>query len=35
MPKRNISDLAIVESHLKGKTLRVYWYLLRSSNHSA
>ncbi len=25
------SDLAIIESKLKGKTLQVYWYLLRSS----
>ncbi len=24
------SDLAVIESKLKGKTLRVYWYLLRS-----
>lgn len=29
------SDLTIIESQLKGKTLQVYWYLLRSSNHSA
>jgi hypothetical protein len=24
------SDLAVIESQLKGKTLRIYWYLLRS-----
>lgn len=24
------SDLAVIESQLKGKTLRVYWYMLRS-----
>ena len=24
------SDLAVIESKLKGKTLRIYWYLLRS-----
>ena len=24
------SDLAVIESQLKGKTLQVYWYLLRS-----
>jgi DNA-binding transcriptional ArsR family regulator len=29
------SDLTVIESKLKGKTLRVYWYLLRSSNQSA
>lgn len=29
------SDLALIESKLKGKTLLVYWYLLRSSKHSA
>ena len=35
MTKRSISNLAIIESRLKGKTLQVYWYLLRSSNHSS
>ncbi|MFP3984847.1 MAG: hypothetical protein ACLFU9_02625 [Candidatus Bathyarchaeia archaeon] len=35
MSKEHASDLSIVESQLKGKTLQVYWYLLRSSNHSA
>ncbi len=25
------SDLAVIESKLKGKTLQIYWYLLRSS----
>jgi len=24
------SDLALIESQLKGKTLRIYWYLLKS-----
>ena len=24
------SDLAVIESQLKGKTLQIYWYLLRS-----
>jgi DNA-binding transcriptional ArsR family regulator len=28
------SDLAILESLLKGKTLLVYWYLLQQSNHT-
>jgi predicted DNA-binding transcriptional regulator len=28
------SDLAVIESQLKGKTLLVYWYLLRSSSSS-
>ncbi len=28
------SDLAVIESQLKGKTLLVYWYLLRSSRSS-
>jgi len=27
-------DLAVLESELKGKTLIVYWYLLRQPNHS-
>ena len=35
MSSESASDLAIIESQLKGKTLQVYWYLLRSSNHSA
>ena len=35
MSKEPASELAIIESQLKGKTLQVYWYLLRSSNHSA
>jgi predicted DNA-binding transcriptional regulator len=26
------SDLAVIESQLKGKTLQIYWYLLRSSD---
>jgi len=30
MPKPSPSDLAVIESQLKGKTLLVYWYLLRS-----
>lgn len=29
------SDLAIIESQLKGKTLQVYWYLLGAPSHSA
>ena len=28
------SDLAVIESQLKGKTLLVYWYMLRSSRSS-
>lgn len=35
MSKQPTSDLAIVESQLKGKTLQIYWYLLKSSTHSA
>jgi len=35
MSKKSTSDLDVIESQLKGKTLQVYWYLLRSSNHSA
>lgn len=27
------SELAVIESELTGKTLLVYWYLLRSSEH--
>jgi len=29
------SDLAVIESNLKGKTLLVYWYLLRCPNFRA
>lgn len=32
MPIEPASDLAIIESQLKGKTLQVYWFLLRSPN---
>ena len=35
MSHESRSDLAVIESKLKGKTLRVYWYLLRATNHSA
>ena len=35
MSKETVSDLAIIESQLKGKTLQVYWYLLGSSSHSS
>lgn len=35
MSKEPSSDLALVESQLKGKTLQVYWYLLGSSNRCA
>jgi len=35
MSSESASDLTIIESQLKGKTLQVYWYLLRSVNHSA
>ncbi|UCE96150.1 MAG: helix-turn-helix transcriptional regulator [Candidatus Bathyarchaeota archaeon] len=35
MSSKPFSDLAIIESQLKGKTLQVYWYLLRSSRHEA
>lgn len=34
MSREPLSDLAIIESKLKGKTLQVYWYLLRSSSQS-
>lgn len=34
MSGEHSSDLAIVESQLKGKTLRVYWYLLGASDRS-
>ena len=30
----SFSDLAVIESQLKGKTLLVYWYMLRSSSFS-
>ncbi|UCF58681.1 MAG: winged helix-turn-helix transcriptional regulator [Candidatus Bathyarchaeota archaeon] len=30
MPDVSSSDLEVIESQLKGKTLRIYWYLLRS-----
>jgi len=26
------SDLAVIESQLKGKTLQIYWYLIKSSS---
>ncbi len=35
MSREPAFDLAVIESKLKGKTLQVYWYLLRSTNHSA
>lgn len=35
MPKEGSVDLAVVESNLKGKTLLVYWYLLRSPEFKA
>jgi len=35
MSSKPTFDLAVIESQLKGKTLQVYWYLLRSPNHSA
>jgi hypothetical protein len=35
MSSEPASDLAVIESQLKGKTLQVYWYLLRSPGHSA
>lgn len=35
MSREPTFDLAVIESKLKGKTLQVYWYLLRSSNQSA
>ena len=35
MPKETVSDLTIIESQLKGKTLRVYWHLLGLSSHSS
>jgi predicted DNA-binding transcriptional regulator len=30
----SFSDLAVIESQLKGKTLLVYWYMLRASRSS-
>ncbi len=33
MSRGTFSETTIIESQLKGKTLQVYWYLLRSSNH--
>jgi len=35
MSREPTSDLSVIESQLKGKTIQVYWYLIRSSNHSA
>jgi predicted DNA-binding transcriptional regulator len=35
MSKESASDLTVVESQLRGKTLQVYWYLISSSNRSA
>lgn len=35
MSKEPASDLSVIESMLKGKTLQVYWYLLRTSSHGA
>jgi len=35
MSRELASDLSVIESQLKGKTIQVYWYLIRSSNHSA
>ena len=35
MPDKPHSDLSIIESQLKGKTLQIYWYLLKSPEHSA
>ena len=32
MPEISESDLAVIESQLKGKTLLVYWHLLRSQS---
>jgi hypothetical protein len=34
MSKPSSSDLAEIESHLKGKTLQIYWYLLRDPTSS-
>jgi hypothetical protein len=35
MSNKSASDLAVVESQLKGKTLQVYWYLLGAADRSA
>lgn len=35
MPEISESDLAVIESQLKGKTLLVYWHLLRSQSSRA
>jgi predicted DNA-binding transcriptional regulator len=35
MSKESASDLTVVESQLRGKTLQVYWYLISSSSRSA
>ncbi|MCD6446059.1 hypothetical protein J7L49_04675 [Candidatus Bathyarchaeota archaeon] len=32
MPKSS-NEIAVLESELKGKTLLVYWYILKSSSH--
>jgi predicted DNA-binding transcriptional regulator len=32
MPENPPSNLAVIESEMKGKTLQVYWYLLGSSS---
>jgi len=34
MSDSSFPDMAEIESHLKGKTLQVYWYLLRDPNSS-
>ena len=34
MSKYSSSNLAEIESHLKGKTLQIYWYLLRDPSSS-
>ena len=34
MSKHSSYDLAEIESHLKGKTLQIYWYLLRDPSSS-
>ncbi|MFC1487426.1 hypothetical protein ACFLRN_07070 [Thermoproteota archaeon] len=34
MSKHSSYDLAEIESHLKGKTLQIYWYLLRDPTSS-
>jgi hypothetical protein len=35
MPREPTSDLSIIESQLKGKTLQVYWHMLKSPDHSS